>query len=247
MNSIYITGLLCCLFILTGAATSSFSLPDYYTVKEGDTLAKIARMYGGTTATWQAIYKANKQKIDNPDLIFPGQKLEIPTQVALMKEARSTDELSADENKPQSDSSSTATEKAMMEKFRAAFKDVVKQEKKETTEPAEETASEDYEGLSLGGMILDETRSKMGRDFYSIFYQQWEEPGNKEYFTIKIREQPIPSRGTIVIIEIDNQVVFKQRLGPRFDETEKTAKQAVKVCQWRLQQQMSMQDEFLGY
>ncbi|MFG2830761.1 transglycosylase family protein [Streptomyces sp. NPDC048434] len=46
-----------------------------YTVKAGDTLAKIAKAHG---ADWKSVYKANKSVIGgNPNLIFPGQKLNV--------------------------------------------------------------------------------------------------------------------------------------------------------------------------
>lgn len=44
-----------------------------YTVKKGDTLSEIGEKYG---VSYQKIAKANN--IDNPDLIFPGQKFIIP-------------------------------------------------------------------------------------------------------------------------------------------------------------------------
>jgi nucleoid-associated protein YgaU len=48
----------------------------YYTVKNGDSLSKIAKNYPGLT--WQKIYEANKDQLKNPDPIYPGQKLVIP-------------------------------------------------------------------------------------------------------------------------------------------------------------------------
>ncbi|MFG3118725.1 transglycosylase family protein [Streptomyces sp. NPDC048197] len=46
-----------------------------YTVKAGDTLAKIAKAHG---THWKAVYAANKSVIGgNPNLIFPGQKLHV--------------------------------------------------------------------------------------------------------------------------------------------------------------------------
>ncbi|MEK2477595.1 MULTISPECIES: transglycosylase family protein [Streptomyces] len=48
---------------------------DTYTVKSGDTLAKIAKAHG---TNWKALYAANKSVVGgNPNLIFPGQKLSI--------------------------------------------------------------------------------------------------------------------------------------------------------------------------
>ncbi len=46
-----------------------------YTVKAGDTLAKIAKAHG---TNWKAVYAHNKSVIGgNPNLIFPGQQLSI--------------------------------------------------------------------------------------------------------------------------------------------------------------------------
>jgi nucleoid-associated protein YgaU len=46
-----------------------------YTVVRGDNLTVIGRKYG---LSWQAIYNANRDKIKNPNLIYPGQVLVIP-------------------------------------------------------------------------------------------------------------------------------------------------------------------------
>jgi nucleoid-associated protein YgaU len=55
---------------------------DYYIVKEGDWLSKLAEyreVYGhGNYALWPKIYNANGELIKNPNLIYPGWKLKIP-------------------------------------------------------------------------------------------------------------------------------------------------------------------------
>jgi nucleoid-associated protein YgaU len=48
------------------------------TVKEGDSLSKIAKRELGDANKWHAIFDANKDKIKNPDLIHPGQVLTLP-------------------------------------------------------------------------------------------------------------------------------------------------------------------------
>lgn len=48
----------------------------YYTVKSGDTLSGIAKRYYGDAGKYMVIAKANK--ISNPNLIHPGQRLLIP-------------------------------------------------------------------------------------------------------------------------------------------------------------------------
>ena len=52
----------------TGSSTT-------YTVQSGDSLSKIGSKYG---VSWQAIFEANRDQLDNPDLIHPGQELNIP-------------------------------------------------------------------------------------------------------------------------------------------------------------------------
>lgn len=49
-----------------------------YTVVQGDSLSKIAKREYGDASKWRQIYHANKDVIDNPDLIEPGQNLIIP-------------------------------------------------------------------------------------------------------------------------------------------------------------------------
>lgn len=49
-----------------------------YTVKKGDCLWNIAKKYLGNGARYSEIYDLNKSKIQNPNLIYPGQVLTLP-------------------------------------------------------------------------------------------------------------------------------------------------------------------------
>jgi nucleoid-associated protein YgaU len=49
-----------------------------YVVKKGDTLGKIAKELYGDSNRWREIFKANKEQIENPNLIRPGWELLIP-------------------------------------------------------------------------------------------------------------------------------------------------------------------------
>ena len=49
-----------------------------YVVVKGDCLWNIAKRLYGDPWKWKQIYEANKHKINNPDLIYPGQVFEIP-------------------------------------------------------------------------------------------------------------------------------------------------------------------------
>lgn len=51
---------------------------EYYEVQKGDSLSKIAKDRYGDAGKWKLIYQANKQSIKNPDMIYPGQVIELP-------------------------------------------------------------------------------------------------------------------------------------------------------------------------
>ena len=52
-----------------------------YTVQKGDTLSHIAQHHYGKASKWHAIFEANRDQLDNPDLIQPGQVLKLPADV----------------------------------------------------------------------------------------------------------------------------------------------------------------------
>ncbi len=49
-----------------------------YTVRQGDTLARLAGQAYGDPAAWPRILTANEDRLADPDAIFPGQVLHIP-------------------------------------------------------------------------------------------------------------------------------------------------------------------------
>jgi len=49
-----------------------------HTVKGGESLSKIAKHYYGNAMKYPAIFEANRNILDNPDIIHPGQELVIP-------------------------------------------------------------------------------------------------------------------------------------------------------------------------
>lgn len=51
---------------------------QFYTVKKGDYLSKIAKEVYGDAKKYNIIFEANKPMLKDPDLIYPGQVLVIP-------------------------------------------------------------------------------------------------------------------------------------------------------------------------
>ncbi len=69
--------------VQSGGSSTAPSAPsqdgeETYTVKKGDSLSKIAKRVYGDAQQWRKIHEANRDIIDNPDLIHPGQVLKLP-------------------------------------------------------------------------------------------------------------------------------------------------------------------------
>lgn len=54
------------------------SEPQFYEVKSGDSLSKIAKQFYGDAMKYPVIFEANKPMLKDPNLIYPGQSLRIP-------------------------------------------------------------------------------------------------------------------------------------------------------------------------
>jgi nucleoid-associated protein YgaU len=66
--------------VQSGASTTAErEAVEAYEVQPGDSLSKIAKKVYGNASDWKKIFEANKDLIKDPDKIFPGQKLKIPS------------------------------------------------------------------------------------------------------------------------------------------------------------------------
>ncbi|MCB0579283.1 MAG: peptidoglycan-binding protein LysM [Phaeodactylibacter sp.] len=65
---------------LTVSAPEPEPEAQFYEVKKGDSLSKIAKQFYGNAMKYPVIFEANKPMLKDPDLIYPGQMLRIPPQ-----------------------------------------------------------------------------------------------------------------------------------------------------------------------
>ncbi len=67
-----------------GGASSTAPLAEpagqTHTVVSGDSLSKIAKKHYGDASKWRRIFEANRDLIKDPDEIYPGQTLKIPSE-----------------------------------------------------------------------------------------------------------------------------------------------------------------------
>ncbi|REC41807.1 curli-like amyloid fiber formation chaperone CsgH [Chryseobacterium sp. 5_R23647] len=76
---------------------------------------------------------------------------------------------------------------------------------------------EKEEAFELKGLTIDDTKTKVGRDFYDMFYIQYNQIPDKSTSSIKISE--LPARGTSgqINIEIDDKVIYSFITNPSED------------------------------
>ena len=51
---------------------------EFYTIKSGDSLSKIAKQYYGDAMKYPMLFEANREVIKHPDKIYPGQQIRVP-------------------------------------------------------------------------------------------------------------------------------------------------------------------------
>ena len=64
--------------VQSGVQSTAAAATQTYPVAKGDSLSKIAKHVYGNANHWKRIFEANRDQLDDPDLIKPGQVLKIP-------------------------------------------------------------------------------------------------------------------------------------------------------------------------
>lgn len=81
--------------------------------------------------------------------------------------------------------------------------------------------------LEIDGLVVDETQTKVGRDFYDVFYRLWQAPQDAFNFTVTVKERPSRGRGSIIVVQLNDEMAFQSQLQPKYDVIESAARQAV--------------------
>ncbi len=64
--------------IIGGSGGGGGTGEQTYTIEKGDTLSAIAKRFYGKAKYWHQIFEANREVIEDPDRIFPGQVIRLP-------------------------------------------------------------------------------------------------------------------------------------------------------------------------
>lgn len=80
------------------------------------------------------------------------------------------------------------------------------------------------------GVVVNDTVTFIGQDFYSTFVASWREEANVERFTVTVRERPSARWGSLISIEYEHREMFRAFLSPgRRDFVRQAARDASQI------------------
>ncbi|MBN1981093.1 MAG: hypothetical protein JW795_06155 [Chitinivibrionales bacterium] len=61
--------------------------------------------------------------------------------------------------------------------------------------------------VEIDGLIINQTRSRSGQEFYEYFYTQWDQPFWIHDYSVTIVERPVSSNRNVIFILVNDNVV----------------------------------------
>lgn len=97
------------------------------------------------------------------------------------------------------------------------------------------------DGIEISGLLIDETLTRGGRDFFYFFNSNWE-PLNGN-LTITVKERQDRGTATSILIFVNDTLVYQQAVPRLSDAVEESAKLAVaQVRNYILHQKEALKD-----
>ncbi len=81
--------------------------------------------------------------------------------------------------------------------------------------------------LEIGGLLLDNTISRQGKEFSYRFSQLWQDLPNSQGINVQIKEQVIPRSGTKLTVKMNNQPIYVTYMGRRQEPIKSRVEQAM--------------------
>lgn len=103
-----------------------------------------------------------------------------------------------------------------------------------------------YNDIEVAGIIIDATQTKIGKDFYDLFYQQWNQLEALPKQSITISEKALPQLGSQISVEVEDYLVFQQNIQPRYEIIEQMTEYALQQALLYVQNYDEMQKQLMG-
>jgi len=82
--------------------------------------------------------------------------------------------------------------------------------------------------IEIKGLVIEDVKTKLGKDFYDYFYQKYTTTGSQYPFIINITEKPSIGRGSIISIDVDGRIIFEFMTRPNDEYIQAAATQALR-------------------
>lgn len=79
--------------------------------------------------------------------------------------------------------------------------------------------------------VFDETITKIGSDFFRMFYSQWENTSLITGLSIYIGEKPMPGMGTRIWVKVEDRFTFMAFVRPNLEQLRQSVSQALEQTQ----------------
>jgi curli production assembly/transport component CsgE len=99
-----------------------------------------------------------------------------------------------------------------------------------TAAAAANTAEPPQRGADLyEGIVVDQTITRQGQEFYRLFVGNWRDQPLSERYTISLREYPSARLGSQVIVSFGTRRLFQAQLSPNRSQLKAASENAVDV------------------
>lgn len=122
------------------------------------------------------------------------------------------------------------------------FEDIVKEELVKANAKKNKNAFD----IEIDGLVIDDTKTKNGRDFFDFFFRDWEAPPGTKNFTIYISEKPNRLNSTLIEVQINETLVYQSFLQPRLEIIEALAFESISITQMYLVNYEALMKELGG-
>lgn len=89
-------------------------------------------------------------------------------------------------------------------------------------------------GPESAGLVLDQTLTKLGRDFFELFYGGFEPPLGVSEYTIVVTERPVRAGSALVAIALNDVDLVEMPLPPRYDQMTEVVAEAIDIVKSQL-------------
>jgi curli production assembly/transport component CsgE len=81
--------------------------------------------------------------------------------------------------------------------------------------------------VEIGGLLLDNTISRLGHEFAFQFGQLWQDIPNTQGINVQIKEYIVPRAGTRLTVQLNSKIIYVTHMGRRQASMKQRVQQAV--------------------